>query len=176
MAAKESSDRFGVRLRIDANGGWTPEEAIMMDAWLAERGVDYVEQPLAKGRESELPAVFAARRLPLFLDESVVTSASVPALSDRCDGVNLKLMKTGGITEALRLVGTARAHGLGTMIGCMSETSIAIAAGASIGALFDHMDLDSHLNLAPDPADGAPIADGVVLPADRPGHGGRLIA
>lgn len=175
-AAMESAKPYGARLRVDANGGWTPEEAIMMDVWLAERGVDYVEQPLAKGQESELPAVFAARKLPLFLDESVVTSGSVPALADRCDGVNLKLMKTGGITEALRLVGTARAHGLGTMIGCMSETSVAIAAGASIGALFDHIDLDSHLNLAPDPANGAPIVDGVVLPADRPGHGGRLVA
>ena len=176
MAAKESSDHFGVKLRIDANGGWTPEEAIMMDAWLAERGVDYVEQPLAQGMESELPAVFAARRLPLFLDETIRDSRSVPAVADRCDGVNLKLMKTGGITEAVRLVHTARAHGLKTMIGCMSESSVAIAAGASLGALFDHIDLDSHLNLKPDPADGAPIVAGVVLPESRPGHGGRLLS
>ena len=174
-AAAEAAAPFGVRLRVDANGGWTPEEAIMMDAWLAARGVDYVEQPLARGQESELPAVFAARRLPLFLDESVPESRAVPAVADRCDGVNLKLMKTGGVTEALRLVATARAHGLQTMIGCMSESSVAIAAGASLGALFDHIDLDSHLNLAPDPADGAPMVDGVVLPTERPGHGGRLL-
>lgn len=175
-AAAEAAAPFGARLRVDANGGWTPEEAIMMDAWLAERGVDYVEQPLAQGQEAELPAVFAARRLPLFLDESVPESSSIPGIADRCDGVNLKLMKTGGVTDALRLVATARAHGLKTMIGCMSESSVAIAAGASLGALFDHIDLDSHLNLKPDPADGAPMVDGVVLPADRPGHGGRLLS
>ncbi len=175
-AAAEAAAPFGAKLRVDANGGWTPEEAIAMIAWLAERGVDYVEQPLAQGQESELPAVFAARKLPIFLDESVPTSHSVPAIADRCDGVNLKLMKTGGITDALRLVATARAHGLQTMIGCMSESSVAIAAGASLGALFDHIDLDSHLNLKPDPADGAPIAHGIVLPAERPGHGGRLLS
>jgi muconate cycloisomerase len=90
------------------------------------------------------------------------------------DGVNLKLMKCGGITEALRIVATARAFGIKTMIGCMSESSIAIAAGAAMGSLFDHIDLDSHLNLNPDPAEGAPIVDGVVTPTDRPGHGGRL--
>ncbi len=176
MAAAEAAAPFGAILRVDANGGWTPDEANAMIPWLAERGVDYVEQPLAQGQESELPAVFRNRRLPIFLDESVKTASSVPALADRCDGVNLKLMKTGGVTEALRLVATARAHGLKTMIGCMSESSVAIAAGASLGALFDHIDLDSHLNLAPDPADGAPMVDGVVLPADRPGHGGRLLS
>ncbi len=175
-AAAEAAAPFGVQLRVDANGGWTPEEAIMMDAWLAERNVGYVEQPLAQGLEAELPAVFKARRLPLFLDESVRDSTSIPALADRCDGINLKLMKTGGITEALRLVATARAFRLMTMIGCMSESSIAIAAGASLGSLFDHIDLDSHLNLAPDPADGAPILDGIVLPEDRPGHGGQLLS
>ena len=76
-------------------------------------------------------------------------------------------------TAPLKIIAEARARGLKTMIGCMSESSIAIAAGASIGALFDHIDLDSHLNLNPDPADGAPIIDGVITPTDRPGHGGR---
>ena len=146
-----------------------------MIRWLWEREVEYVEQPLAEGLESELPPVFAYRRLPIFADESVRTSGDVPGLADRVDGVNLKLMKCGGITEALRIVATARAHGLQTMIGCMSESSVAIAAGAAIGALFDHIDLDSHLNLNPDPADGAPIIDGVITPTDRPGHGAQLL-
>jgi L-alanine-DL-glutamate epimerase-like enolase superfamily enzyme len=173
-AAAEAARPFSVGLRVDANGGWTPQEAIEMDIWLAERGVDYIEQPLAQGMELELPAVFRVRKLPLFLDESVRDAASVPPIADRCDGVNLKLMKTGGVTEALRLVATARSHGLQTMIGCMSESSVAIAAGASLGALFDYIDLDSHLNLNPDPAEGVPIVAGIVLPLDRPGHGARL--
>ena len=175
-AAAEAAAPFHARLRVDANGGWTAREAIEMDRWLAERNVDYIEQPLAAGHEDELPGVFAARRLPIFADESCRVSSDVPRLADRVDGVNLKLMKCGGITEALRIVAAARAHGLGTMIGCMSESSVAIAAGASLGALFDHIDLDSHLNLAPDPAEGAEIVDGVILPGEVPGHGARLHA
>ena len=175
-AAAEAAAPFGVSLRVDANGGWTPAEAREMDDWLADRGVEYVEQPLAEGREADLDELFGRTRLPIFLDESVRFADSVPRVAGRCHGVNLKIMKCGGVTEALRIVATARAHGLKTMIGCMSESSVAIAAGASIAALFDHVDLDSHLNLDPDPADGAPIADGVVLPAERPGHGSRLLA
>jgi L-alanine-DL-glutamate epimerase-like enolase superfamily enzyme len=175
-AAAEAARPFGPKLRVDANGGWTVDEAITMDAWLADRGVEYIEQPLAEGQESELPAVFANRKLPIFVDETIRFSTDVPQVSDRVDGINLKLMKCGGITEALRIVGTARAHNLKTMIGCMSESSVAIAAGAAIGALFDHIDLDSHLNLNPDVASGAPIENGVVLPEDRPGHGASLNA
>ena len=174
LAAEEAALLFGARLRVDANGGWSPEDAPGMIAWLAGHGVEYVEQPLAEGREDDLPDVFAGRALPIYLDESCRFAADVPRLVGRCDGVNLKLMKCGGITEALRIVAAARAHGLRTMIGCMSDSSVSIAAGASIAALFDSVDLDSHLNLAPDPADGAPIIDGIVLPIPRPGHGGRL--
>ncbi len=175
-AAAEAAAPFRARLRVDANGGWTVDEAIAMDAWLADRGVDYVEQPLPAGREDDLPRVYARRRLPIFADESCRFAADVPALAGRVDGVNLKLMKCGGITEALRIVAAARAHGLRTMIGCMSESSVAIAAGAALGALFDHIDLDSHLNLDPDPAEGAPIVDGVILPLERAGHGAALRA
>lgn len=174
LAAAEAAAPFGASLRVDANGGWTVDEAIAMNRWLADRGVDYVEQPLAKGQEDGLPAVFAVRPLPIFVDESVLVSADVPPIADRADGVNLKLMKCGGVTEALRILATARAHGLQTMIGCMSESSVAIAAGAALGSLFDHIDLDSHLNLNPDPATGAPIVDGVIIPQDRPGHGADL--
>jgi L-Ala-D/L-Glu epimerase / N-acetyl-D-glutamate racemase len=175
-AAAEAAKPFGAKLRVDANGGWTVDEAIEMNRWLADRGVDYVEQPLPEGQECDLPRVFAARVLPIFVDESIKYSTDVPKVADRTDGVNLKLMKCGGITEAVRIVATARAHGLKTMIGCMSESSVAIAAGAAIGALFDFIDLDSHLNLNPDPAGGADIVDGIVLPSDRPGHGAYLHA
>lgn len=174
LAAAEAAAPFNVRLRVDANGGWTVSEAIDMIRWLAERGVEYVEQPLAEGQEEDLKEVFAHRALPIFVDESIRFSEDVPAVADRCDGINLKLMKCGGITEAVRIVATARAHGLKTMIGCMSESSIAIAAGAAIGALFDHIDLDSHLNLNPDPATGAAIVNGVIVPTDAPGHGASL--
>lgn len=174
LAAKESSSPFNVGLRVDANGGWTVGEAKMMMAWLAEQGVAYVEQPLAEGEEDGLPELFDNRPLPLFADESCRFSQDVPKLADRVDGVNLKLMKCGGLSEALRIVATARAHGLQVMIGCMGESSVAIAAGAAIGALFDHIDLDSQINLNPDPGAGLGWENGCVVPRDVPGHGALL--
>ncbi len=176
LAAASAAKPFGANLRVDANGGWTVSEAISMCAWLADQGVDYVEQPLAEGQEDGLPDIFTNRPLPIFIDETIRFAPDVLTVADRADGINLKLMKCGGITEAIRIAATARACGLQTMIGCMSETSIAIAAGAAIGGLFDYIDLDSHLNLSPDPASGAPIVNGVIVPTDNPGHGAVLNA
>jgi len=173
-AVKESAAGSGAVIRVDANGGWSLEDARHMMAWLAERGAEYVEQPLAEGAEDHLPRLFPDRPLPIFVDESCRMSADIPGFAAHVDGVNLKLMKCGGVTEALRIVATARAHGLKTMIGCMGESSISIAAGAALSELFDFIDLDSHLNLAPDPAAGAPLRDGRVLPGSRAGHGAYL--
>jgi muconate cycloisomerase len=170
----ESAQKFGVGLRVDANGGWTLSGAKTMMSWLKERGCEYVEQPLNSEVDDELPVLFSDRVLPIFIDESCCFSSDVGRLAHCVDGVNLKLMKCGGITEALRIVATARAHGLKTMIGCMGESSVAIAAGVSLGALFDHIDLDSHLNLMPDPALGLELGDGVVRIPEVPGHGARL--
>lgn len=175
LAAAEAARPFSVSLRVDANGGWTVPEAIEMNKWLAERGVEYVEQPLAQGQEADLPHLFANRPLPIFVDETIRDAADVAKVIGCVDGINLKLMKCGGITEALRIVAAARSNGMKTMIGCMSESSIAIAAGAAMSALFDYIDLDSHLNLDPDPATGAPMVDGIVLPSITPGHGASLI-
>ena len=172
-AVLEARGDAGTALRVDANGGWSLGDARRMMVWLSERGVEYIEQPLVRGAEDQLPDLFSDRALPIFVDESCRMSADIPGFAASVDGVNLKLMKCGGITEALRIVATARAFGLMTMIGCMGESSVSIAAGASLGALFDYIDLDSHLNLDPDPATGAPFQDGVTLPADRPGHGGQ---
>ena len=175
-AVREAAAGSGAALRVDANGGWSQADARHMMDWLAARGVEYIEQPLVQGAEDQLPELFRTRALPIFVDESCRFSSDIPAFAQCVDGVNLKLMKCGGITEALRIVATARAHGLKTMIGCMGESSVSIAAGASLSALFDYIDLDSHLNLDPDPATGAPFEHGVTLPADQPGHGGTLHA
>lgn len=173
-SVQETVTGHDVSLRVDANGGWSLDEARSMMAWLAERGVEYVEQPLKHGDEEDLVPLFANRPLPIFVDESCRMASDIPEFADRVDGVNLKLMKCGGVTEALRIVATARAFGLKTMIGCMGESSISIAAGASIAALLDYVDLDSHLNLNPDPATGAAMKEGIVLPDALPGHGGRF--
>ena len=166
---------FDVSLRVDANGGWSLFDAIVMIKWLADRQCEYVEQPLKPEDDDQLPNLYRNRALPIFVDESCNFSSDVAKLSGCVDGVNVKLMKCGGITEAVRIVATARAHGLQTMIGCMGESSISIAAGASIGALFDYIDLDAHLNLEPDPADGLSLINGVVSVSGRFGHGWYFI-
>ncbi len=170
----QSTKNYDVNLRVDANGGWSTKDAIFMMKWLSERNTDYIEQPLAEGQESELPAIFKNRPLPIYLDESCRFSTDIPNWAHCVDGVNLKLMKCGGITEALRIIAVARAFDLKTMIGCMGESAMSISAGAAITGLMDHVDLDSHLNLDPDPCSGAELIDGVIVPNDLPGHGASI--
>lgn len=171
-AVKEGlNGREDVILRVDANGGWKVDDALFMMKWLADRGVEYVEQPLVEGDEEILPVLFKNRPLPIYVDESCRFSGDIPKWADAVDGVNLKLMKCGGLTEALRIVATARAHGLKVMIGCMGESTLSISAGAAIGSLFDAIDLDSHLNLTNDPCSGAVLSAGAIVPTDSPGHG-----
>jgi L-Ala-D/L-Glu epimerase len=173
QAAKHTKEVTGIepQWRVDANGGWTLETAKTMIPWLADRNVTYVEQPLAQGDEESLRALYLHSELPIFADESVRTARDVADLADRIHGVNLKLMKCGGISGALAIIHTARAHGLQLMIGCMGESSLAISAGAAIGGLVDHLDLDSHFNLVDDPFVGADFIDGRVVPNDAVGLG-----
>jgi muconate cycloisomerase len=170
----ESTQNYKVKLRVDANGGWDVPQAKYMMKWLADRKVDYIEQPLKEGQESELKHLYKNRPLPIYVDESCRFAENIPNFASHVDGVNMKLMKCGGITEALRIIATARAHGLKTMIGCMSESSVAIAAAAAISGGIDHVDLDSHYNLDPDPAEGVSLLDGVTISSDKPGHGAQL--
>ena len=170
----KSTAQYNVQLRVDANGGWNVEDAKHMLQWLAERHVDYVEQPLKEGEEGKLIELYNNRPIPIFVDESCRFAENIPHFASYVDGVNLKLMKCGGITGGLRIIATAKAFGLQTMIGCMSESSVSIAAGAALSGQIDHIDLDSHYNLNPDPSTGAPMVDGVTLPPNVPGHGGNL--
>ncbi|MGB5705719.1 MAG: dipeptide epimerase [Arenicellales bacterium] len=167
----ESTKPYDVQLRVDANGGWEVKDALHMMKWIAERGADYIEQPLKQGNEDGLPELFENRPLPIYIDESCRFSEDVGKWAHCVDGVNMKLMKCGGITEALHIVAAAKEHNLKTMIGCMGESSMSIAAGAAITGFIDHIDLDSHLNLDPDPCTGAEMMDGIIMPNDLPGHG-----
>lgn len=160
----------GVSIRVDANGGWSSPDVPAMLRWLAERGCDYVEQPVAF-EEPDAIECLRSRPLPVFLDESVKDSSDVPKVAPYCDGVNIKLMKCGGISEALRIVHTARAHGLRTMIGCFSESTLSIAAAAQLSELIDAVDLDSHLNLVDDPFYGLKLMDGRLICSAAPGLG-----
>ncbi|MEM1336223.1 MAG: dipeptide epimerase [Bacteroidota bacterium] len=166
--------KYPVSIRVDANGGWNLEDAQKMMRWLSERHCEYLEQPLKEGKEDELPYLFKNRTLPIFVDESCRLASDIPGWADAVDGVNMKLMKCGGITGALRIISTAYAFGLKTMIGCMGETSISIAAGAAVSGMLDHIDLDSHLNLNPDPCEGAPLINEITMPTEAHGHGGQF--
>ena len=86
----------------------------------------------------------------------------------------MKLMKCGGITGALRIIAAAKKHKLKTMIGCMGESSMSISAAAAVSGAVNHIDLDSHLNLDPDPCVGAVLANGILIPNDLPGHGASI--
>ncbi|MGA7935954.1 MAG: dipeptide epimerase [Kovacikia sp.] len=170
LAVKEVAPHIS-KISIDANGGWSLETALMMGDWLAEQGITYIEQPLAKGQEGDLPELYQRSPLPIFVDESCFTSYDILPLVDRVHGINIKLMKSGGLTEALRMIHTARACGLKVMFGCYSDTSLLNTALAHLSPLADHLDLDSHLNLLDDPFTGASFQNGRVLPNELPGLG-----
>lgn len=159
------------KLSVDANGGWTVEQAIEMSHWLRDQGVNYIEQPLPAGQEADLLQVYRRSPLPIFVDESCFTSLDIPALADRVHGINIKLMKSGGLSEALRMIHTARACGLGVMFGCYSDSALSNTAAAQLAPLANHLDLDSHLNLKDDPFVGATMQNGCLLPTDAPGLG-----
>ena len=156
---------------IDANGGWSLDNAVKMCNWLAELGIKYVEQPLAKGIEKDLLKLKESSPLPIFVDESCFTSKDIPNLANCVDGINIKLMKSGGLSEAMRMINTARALGLQIMFGCYSDSTLANTALSHLSPLADYLDLDSHLNLIDDPFTGASMQDGCLIPNDLPGLG-----
>ncbi|MBD2578753.1 dipeptide epimerase [Oscillatoria sp. FACHB-1406] len=158
-------------LTVDANGGWTLAEALQMSEWLAEWGVKYLEQPLPVGAEAQLSELLATSPLPIFVDESCFHCQDIPHLAHCTSGVNLKLMKTGGLSETLRAIHTAKACGLQLMYGCYSDSSLANTAMSHLSPLADFLDLDSHLNLLDDPFIGAQLQDGRLVPNDLPGLG-----
>ncbi len=164
------------KLTVDANGGWNLADAILMSQWLADLQVEHLEQPLARGKEQQLAKLKQESPLPIFVDESCFTSSDIPGLVERVDGINIKLMKAGGLTAAMRLIDTARAHGLLVMFGCYSDTILTNTAAAQLSPLADYLDLDSHLNLIDDPFTGAKLVDGMLIPGDLPGLGVTWIA
>jgi L-alanine-DL-glutamate epimerase-like enolase superfamily enzyme len=147
-------------IRVDANEAWGPTEAVRLCRALDDYGVEFVEQPVPADEPAGLEYVHERSPLPIAADESCRTAADVPALADRCDIVNLKLMKAGGITPAVELIHAARAHGLDVMCGCMIETNAAIAGAVQLLPLLDHADLDGSLLLAADPYEGVPAEAG----------------
>ncbi|HEU4763742.1 MAG TPA: enolase C-terminal domain-like protein, partial [Gemmatimonadales bacterium] len=158
-------------LRVDANCGWTPKQAVQMLPVLEEFGVTVLEQPVDPRDLDGLALVRRHSSLPVIADESCLTSADIPALVGRVDGINIKLAKCGSLREAIRMIHAARAHRMMVMVGCMIESSLAITAAAHLTPLVDIVDLDGAALLADDPFVGASIAGGQVRLPDGPGLG-----
>jgi L-alanine-DL-glutamate epimerase-like enolase superfamily enzyme len=165
-------------IRVDVNEGWDGiDEALTALPQLAELGVEYCEQPLpAANMPFDGARLMADSPISIYLDENCHTLQDLEDCARWAHGINIKLAKSGGIREALRMAHAARALGLGVMLGCMVESGLGIAAGASIASLCDHVDLDGNLLIAEDPWLGVELVDGVQLPADSPGLGVRAPA
>ena len=157
-------------LMVDVNEWWTLDEALEALPQLAELGVEYCEQPLRAG--SDAGGTLKERTpLPIYVDEDCHRLDDVAACAQIAHGINIKLAKSGGIREAIRMAHAARALRLGVMLGCMIESGLGIAAGCVVAPLCDHVDLDGNLLLADDPWPGVAFEDGVQIPSERPGLG-----
>ncbi len=161
------------RLVVDANCAWTEEQALRLLPALAELGVEWVEQPLPEEDLDGLRRVHQASPLPLFADEPVRRARDIPRLAGCVDGVNIKVMKAGGLREAMRAIAVARAHDLQVMIGCMVETSVGVTAAAHLAPLVDWADLDGNLLVTNDPFVGVRVESGRLVLPDGPGLGVR---
>ncbi|MCR9197261.1 MAG: dipeptide epimerase [Planctomycetaceae bacterium] len=158
--------------RVDANGGWSPEETIDNASRLQPLGVELLEQPLpATASAEQLAHVFEQSALPVFADESCQTPADVDACAPHFHGINVKLSKCGGITPAVGMLRRARQLGLKTMLGCMVESSVGISAAAQLAPLLDYADLDGAALLSDDPASGVRVIDGRIELTHTHGNG-----
>jgi len=176
-AIRQATD---ARLRVDANAAWSAAQALEIIPRLEKYNLELVEQPLPSGD----PQAYAWLRqnlrakgvsLPIFADESVRNARDVAAHAGAVDGVVIKLMKTGGLREALRAIHTARACGMQIMLSCMIESSLGVTAAAHLAPLCDFLDLDGPLLIANDPFDGLRYAGAALSLPDRPGLGARPV-
>jgi len=166
---KAIREKTNKTLRVDANGGWTYEEAVKCIDFLADLNIEFVEQPLERGDIEGLKKLYKVSKLPIILDENIRVNTDIPKCAGFCHGINIKLMKCGGITEARRMIATARAFGLKIMIGCMIESSVAVTAASHLGPLVDYLDLDGHILVSNDPYVGMIFKDGKPIIPNKPG-------
>jgi L-alanine-DL-glutamate epimerase-like enolase superfamily enzyme len=168
-AVREATDK---RLRVDANEGWRDkEQALEKIRWLQGLGVELIEQPLPAAMIDETAWLRQRVDIPIIADEAIKRASDIPRLAGAYDGINIKLMKAGGIQEAIRMIHVARALGLKIMLGCMIESSVGISAAAHLSPLVDYADLDGNLLISNDPFVGVAVEDGRLILNDHPGLG-----
>lgn len=162
--------------RVDANCGWEVEQAIGYSKQLAELGVEFIEQPLPADRWDDAKRLYEESALPLVADESCIVESDVPRCAGRFHGVNVKLVKCGGLTPARRMIAEARRLGMKTMVGCMTESTVGISAIAQLLPLLDYVDMDGAALLASDIADGVRVVEGRCHYPEENGTGVTLTA
>jgi L-alanine-DL-glutamate epimerase-like enolase superfamily enzyme len=161
--------------RVDANCGWTADETISNARQLDPLGVEFIEQPLPADRWDDQQRVYTQSVLPIIADESCIAEQDVARCAGYFHGVNIKLMKCGGLTPALRMIDQARTLGLKVMVGCMTESTVGISAIAQLLPLLDYVDMDGATLLAKDIATGVRVEKGVCYYAESNGTGAQLI-
>lgn len=161
--------------RVDANCGWTVDETINNSKALQKLGVEFIEQPLKADDWEGHKKVFQHSVLPIIADESCQVEADVPQCHNHFHGVNVKLVKCGGLTSAKRMLLQAKELGMKTMVGCMTESSVGISAIAHLLPLLDYVDMDGAILLAEDIATGIILKNGVVHYSELNGTGVALI-
>ena len=161
-----------VPLQVDVNEAWSLDEAL--EALPSSRSsASSTASSRCPPATRTGPELKRRSPLPIYVDEDCHTLDDVPVCAERAHGLTVKLAKSGGIREAVRMAHAGRALGLGLMLGCMNESGLAVAAGAACASLFDHVDLDGNLLLVEDPWPGVELVDGVQLPSNEPGLGVR---
>jgi len=161
--------------RVDANTGWTAEQTINNSIVLKELGVDFIEQPLPYAEYEAMKYVKENSALPIIADESIRTEDDVKLCAQSFNGINVKLVKAGGITPARRMLTEAKNLGIKTMIGCMTESSVGISAAAQLLPLCDYADLDGAILLKKDIAKGVLVDNGNMILPKEPGTGVHLL-
>lgn len=162
--------------RVDANCGWTAEETLRNSGALKALGVEFIEQPLPADQWRAMREVHAQSALPVIADESCIVPADVDRCAGHFHGINIKLMKCGGLTPARRMIERARGLGLQVMVGCMTESTVGISAIAQLLPLLDYVDMDGALLLGRDIARGVSLSRGVCIYPDVNGCGVTLTA
>lgn len=161
--------------RVDVNEAWSEEEAVEKLPWLAEQGCEMVEQPLPCGETEAMERLKQRSPLPLIADEAAEDSVAIEEVARGYHAVNVKLMKTGGLGEAIRLIHAARHHGLKVMVGCFVESSLGISAASQIAPLADWLDLDGAELLARDPFRGCRVGPQGLVLSPGPGLGVEVV-
>ncbi|MFD2036514.1 dipeptide epimerase [Belliella marina] len=161
--------------RIDANCAWTADQAILFSEELQKLNVEFMEQPLGKDDLEGMKEVYKYSKLPVIADESCIVESDVKKCHGLFHGINVKLVKAGGITPGLRMIAEAKKLGMKTMVGCMTESSVGITAIAHIAALLDYVDMDGAMLLKKDIARGVVITPQAISFPEGNGIGAELV-